>query len=470
VKHLTTLLLGLFVTFCAERPSVLEEIRERGELRMITYINPTTYYEGAAGPGGLEYDLARQFAAELGVRLRLVLVPGARLALPALQAGEGDLAAAGLVVTDERKRTFRFGPSYQNVTHQIVYRNGARKPRGVADLVGRSLEVVAGGPHARHLEALKASHPRLTWRENEALSSEDLLERVREGAIDHTVADSDEISLTRSFYPELRVAFDLGPQQVLAWAFPRHTDDSLYLAAIRFFNHLRKTGDLAHLLERYYGHVSRLDYVGTRKLLLHTAERLPALFPLFRASAEELGLDWRLLAAIAYQESQWNPRAANPSGASGLMMLTGATARSLGVKDPFDPRESIPGGARYFVMVRDRLHAAVTEPDRTWLALASYNVGYAHLEDARKLTRKLGGNPDRWVDVKRHLPLLAEERWHTQTRHGFARGGQPVYFVENVRRYYDLLTWYDKRQRAPAAPAAEASPAVPDWELDIPLM
>ncbi|MDE2305184.1 MAG: transglycosylase SLT domain-containing protein, partial [Gammaproteobacteria bacterium] len=152
-------------------------------------------------------------------------------------------------------------------------------------------------------------------------------------------------------------------------------------------------------------------------------------------------LDWRLLAAIAYQESKWNPSATSPTGAKGLMQLTHDTAVAAAVHDPDDPRQSIFGGARYFREVLQKIPSHVPEPDRTWFALAAYNIGFGHLEDARVLAQKAGRNPDSWQDVREFLPLLAQPNWYAQTQNGYARGWEPVRYVDNVRGYRDMLEW-----------------------------
>jgi len=166
-------------------------------------------------------------------------------------------------------------------------------------------------------------------------------------------------------------------------------------------------------------------------------------------AAEQTGIDWRLLAAIGYQESHWNPRARSPTGVRGIMMLTQSTMRHLGLKNRLDPRQSIIGGARYIAMMKRRIPDRIPEPDRTWMALAAYNVGFGHLEDARILAQRDGANPDKWVDVKKYLPRLSRRKWYRRTKHGYARGGEPVRYVENIRSYYDILVWYTERDNAP---------------------
>ena len=173
----------------------------------------------------------------------------------------------------------------------------------------------------------------------------------------------------------------------------------------------------------------------------HLQSRLPLYKQWFEEAAEQSSQDWRLLAAIGYQESKWNPSAASASGAQGLMQLTVESATAVKVANPTDPRQSIFGGARYFRQVYEKIPSHVPEPDRTWFALAAYNIGYGHVEDARVLAQKAGRDPDSWEDVREFLPLLAQERWYTQTENGYARGWEPVRYVDNVRGYVDLLEW-----------------------------
>lgn len=443
------LALVLLATCGRQSPSLLEQIQEQGELVVLTRNSPTSYYEGPEGPTGLEYDLASLFAERLGVRLRMVVPRNFNEIIPLLATRRYHFAAAGLTVTESRQALVRFGPSYQEITAQLVYRSGNGRPMDLSQLNGR-LEVVAGSSHVELLQELRREHPRLIWHEAGQMESELLLSRVWDRIIDYTIADSNEVGINQRFYPELRVAMDLGEPQPLAWAFPIIEDDSLYNEAIDFFLEIRESGKLRQLLDRYYGHVEQLDYVGTRRYMRHIEERLPLYRPLFEAAGEATEQDWRLLAAMGYQESHWDPAAQSPTGVRGIMMLTLDTMRQLGLDNRLDPEQSIMGGARYIRQIKDRLPERIEEPDRTWLALAAYNVGMGHLEDARVLTERSGGNPDKWVSVKKYLPLLSEKKWYEQTRYGYARGHEPVQYVENIRGYYDILVWQTTSNRVPA--------------------
>ena len=198
------------------------------------------------------------------------------------------------------------------------------------------------------------------------------------------------------------------------------------------------------MIERNYGHVEDFDYVGTKIFRRHIEKRLPTYQAFFEKAANKQDVDWRLIAAIGYQESHWNPDAVSPTGVRGIMMLTLKTAKDMKIKNRLDPESSISGGARYFKKTHGRMDKNIAEPDRTWMAMAAYNVGYGHLQDARKITVKLKKNPNLWIDVKQALPLLAKSKWYKQTRYGYARGWEPVRYVENIRSYYDILKWVNE--------------------------
>lgn len=456
-------LLCLGLAGCSEPRTLLEKVQREGELRVLTRNAATTYYEGPLGPTGPEYELARRFADRLGVQLKMAPVGTIGQVLTGLRQGEAHLAAAGLTVTREREQRVRFTPPYQHVVPQVVYRSGQSPvPRSPAELVGAYLEVVARSSHAERLQELKREHAGLKWSENDQRSSEELLTLVAEQVIDFTVVDSNEFALNRRFYPELKIAFDLGEPQPLAWAFAQGSDSSLYDAATEFLQEMQESGELASLLDRHYSHIEDYDYAGSRLYLRHVRNRLPTYRDHFERAARDNRLDWHLLAAMAYQESHWNPDAVSPTGVRGIMMLTMATARYLGIDKRTDPVQSITGGARYLRWLMDNVPAEIPEPDRTWVAVAAYNVGLGHVQDARDIARRLGKDPNKWGDIKDTLPLLRQRKWYEQTRHGYARGNEPVRYVENIRSYYDILRWeLGKEQQRRTPPPRALSVTAP---------
>lgn len=448
IKRLLLLSLILFGSISDDNKKVafyinqLDRIKNTGTLTVLTRYDQSTYYENADGFSGLEYDLVMLFAKHLGVKVKFKLPDTFQDILNQTEKGGfADFSAAGITITQERNERLFFSPAYQKITEQVIYRSGTKRPKKPEDLTKGILEIVQGTSHNESLLLLKEDTPQLTWLINSELETDGLLYLLNERLIDYTIADSHQINLLRRFYPKLFIAFDISPPRRLAWAFRKTSDLSLYNEVTSFFKTISQNKTLDQLLERHYGHTYHGSYVDNCTFKRHTSSRLPLYRNLFKQIAKKYHLDWRLLAAISYQESHWNKRAVSPTGVRGLMMLTQSTAKGLGIKNRTDPRQSIEGGAKYFKQRIKKFPIRIPEPDRTWFALASYNVGFGHVNDARILAQRLGKNPDKWVDVKQMLPLLSQKKWYSQTRHGYARGKEPVIYVTNIRSYYDLLIW-----------------------------
>jgi len=434
-------LVAALVGTCSSAPSLLDQVVEVGELRVVTRDSPTTYFVGPDGPAGPEFDLVRGFAEQLGVTLVVSTVDNVSEILPQLISGESHMAAAGLSITESRREYLSFGHPYDTVDMHLIYKLGTGKPRSIEEAIGRPIEVVAGSSHSDMLASLSQVYPDLEWSENADVEVADLMEKVALGELDFTVADSTEFNIQRHFYPDLRVALDLEIADPIAWAYRKGVGDRLLAQADDYLIKAERSGLLAQVRDRYYGHTKKFDYVGTRAFIRHFDSRLPRYRPWFEEAGELNGVDWRLLAAIGYQESHWRSHAVSPTGVRGIMMLTEATADYLDIDDRMDPENSIFGGARFYARQTERIADSVEEPDRTWMALAAYNVGFNHIKDARQIVEWQGGDPDTWVDISKALPLLAKREWYSRVKYGYARGWEPVLYVNNIRSYYNILRW-----------------------------
>lgn len=463
MRHVLIMLLAALLTTCGVRPSLLEEVRALGELRVVTRNSPITYFIGQAGPEGPDYDLVSGFADYLGVELKIVEVDRFGDLLAEVEAGHAHLAAAGLTVTTGRARRVDFGPPYQQVSQSLIYRRGHTPPRSPADLVGQRVEVIARSSYVDTLTAARGQFPELAWTEDPTADAGELLERVAQGKTDFTLVDSNLFAIFQRFHPELRVAFNMTEGDALSWAFQRRGDRSLIDAAAGYLAEVRASGQLAHVMDRYYGAKTTFDYAGTQKFMRDYQQLLPRFRRAFEAAAKKADLDWRLIAAVGYQESHWNPAAVSPKGAQGIMMLTPETATLMSIENPMDAGQSIVGGSKWLWRMKRRiakLSPDIPDEDLTWMALAAYNMGYGHLLDARRITSELGGNPDRWVDVKDTLPLLTERRWYSQARWGYAKAGETRIYVRNIRNYYDILVWLEEGPEDYREPGRPGTPAV----------
>ncbi|MBW6390815.1 membrane-bound lytic murein transglycosylase MltF [Billgrantia antri] len=424
---------------------LLEAVRERDFISIHTRNTPTTYYEGRHGPTGFEYELMRHFAEFLGVSLTLDARHHIQSALEAVRQ-EGDMAAAALPL-DLTQPDLIYSRPILDLQPVLVYRRGLPPVTQIDDLAGLSVGTIRDSGTDRVLRELQTEHPELGWRESPEVEVAELLSQVESGALDAAVVFEHQFRINRIFFPGVERGFPLGKPLSLAWAFPAEGGLGLQQEANRFLSGLQQEGKLDELVARHFGHDDYLEYVGARTFLAHLDERLPAYTELFREAARDTGFDWKLLAAVGYQESHWDPEATSPTGVRGLMMLTLPTASEMGVSDRLDPAQSVNGGARYLRQIMERLPESIQGEDRLYMAMAAYNVGLGHLYDARKIAEERGGDPNSWRDVREALPLLQQHEWHSKTRHGYARGGEPVIYVRNIRRYHEILTYVDRSQQ-----------------------
>jgi membrane-bound lytic murein transglycosylase F len=457
----TLLLLPLLLSGMpgCDRASSLDRIQRQGTLTVVTYSGPATYRRDGGRAAGFEYTLARRFADYLGVELVVREARDLQELFRILGSGQADVAAAGIAATPARQRRYLFAPPYFEARPVLVYRTAQKRPRALADAYDQEIAVVAHSAHAEVLELLSRQHPGLRWRASGRASTIDLLRQVERRELSYTVVNSHELALYQAYFPEVKAALALGEAAPVAWALSRNRDQSeLQEKLADFFAGLRRDGALERLKERYFGHTSHADQADSRTFTRSFRRRFPHYEALVREVAGDVGLDWKLLAAISYRESHWKPGAVSATGVRGMMMLTRRTAAEMGVADREDPEQSLRGGARYFKRIWQRIPGDIAEPDKTWFALAAYNLGMSHLNDARILTERQGADPHRWPEVMARLPLL-ERRQHYQTlRHGYARGSEAALYVQHVRHYYHLLQWLETDWSNPQPAPAPAPP------------
>lgn len=447
------IVVSLFGCESYDESANLQRILDRGFVQVGTLYGPNSYYIDAEGPAGFEYELAKKYADSIGVELKIVPSYSLDELFFKLDKGQVDFLAAGLTVTPSRLKRFDFAPSYDEVSQKLVFKQGEKRPRKLDDLTGVFM-VTAGSSHEENLIELQKENAELNWQTTGEFDSEELLISVLAGEVDYTVIDSKTLAIQRRYYPEISIGFTIKNAQPIAWALSKQGDDSILASMIEFFGEVHHDGTLLALDDKYYGHVEQFNYVDTRTFIRAVDKKLPKYQPLFEKYGQDI--DWRLLAAISYQESHWDPRARSYTGVRGMMMLTLATAKQMGIKSRLDAEQSIRGGAKYFKKMIEKMPARIPNPDRIWFALAAYNVGFGHLNDARIITQRQGGDPDRWVEVKSRLPLLKQKKYYKKTKYGYARGDEPVHYVENIRRYYDTLTWLDGKAQEALVQEAEA--------------
>ncbi len=434
---------------------------------------PVVYFPGPDGSiQGLDADLLRLYAAERKLPLRFVAIDNVADLLAALGSGEGHLGAGGLLrsVGDAPEAAVAATPpgdpakpgispaasidwtsGYYLVEPVLIYNTDGFKPASWDDLDGETVAYAANPGEEREIEALRAAHASVLWEPIADPSPVELIARVSEGTLSYAIVGSLAAAIARNIYLDFDVAFTAGAKRPLAWAVP-DTYPGLRDDLDRFLARVQRDGTLERLIERYVPDARAFLRLDASGLMDRMRRVLPQYGSLFHDAQEKTGIEWRLLAALAFQESKWDPAAESETGVRGLMQLTEDTARRMGVTNLLDPAQNVLAGARYLADLKKRLPERIQEPDRTWLALAAYNIGLGHLEDARILAQRQGLDPDHWVSVKKVLPLLALPEHYERAKLGYARGGMPVAFVDRVRGYYDVLL----AQQPPLAPRLRA--------------
>ncbi|MDR0776907.1 MAG: membrane-bound lytic murein transglycosylase MltF [Azonexus sp.] len=404
--------------------------------------------------GRLERDLAEAFAKELGVGVRYEIVARAGLD-KAIADGRYHLAAAWLSPLPEQGIAAT-PPLF--MTRDVLAQHEASLPLTQPEqLTGKTVHVMASSRQAATLRQLAASIPDITVVEVYQDTILELLERLGERKVEYVVMDGQLADMANQYVPSLRTSLRLSEEQPIVWLLGPHPNSELAARANAFVERIHSDGTLARLVERYFGHVRRLRQTDITKFLGQIETTLPKLLGYFLAAEAVSGLDWRLIAAVAYQESHWDPNATSYTNVRGIMMLTEETADRLGVGNRLDAGESILAGARYINILRDMLPDEVKEPDRTWLALAAYNIGPGHMNGARTFAKQLEADPNAWYDMKRILPLLAKPDYYKRLKAGRARGGEAVILVENIRSYYDILSRNKTVPMAAKQPFSEMS-------------
>ncbi len=412
---------------------------DTSELRVVTRNSPTSYFiDREKRPSGPEHDLVLAFAASQNRPVSFIIEDTLTEVLQALAEGKADIAAAGLSLTSDRQSHFLFSRSYRKVKQQLVCRRGSNKAKSPAQLKNVSLEVAADTAYIAILEQLKKKYPNIKWTVNHSANTEHLLQKVWLKKIDCTLADSNIVAVNRRYLPELLVMFDVPGDGTLAWALAQD-DKGLKKSVDRWLGSKAGKEALNTIEQRYYSFIDDFDYVDTRALVRRIEKRLPKYRELFESAAKKYDINPSLLMAQSYQESHWKANASSPTGVKGIMMLTRNTAKSLGVKNRLNPKEAIPAGAAYLAKMRSRFKDTIPEPDRSYLALAAYNIGRAHMHDAQTLARQLGKDPSRWQDMEEVLPLLSDPKYHKNLKYGYAHGMEPVSYVQRIRNYQNII-------------------------------
>ncbi|MCY3667803.1 MAG: transporter substrate-binding domain-containing protein [Gemmatimonadetes bacterium] len=414
----------------------LPGLKERRRLRMITRNNAMTYFIHRGRQVGFEYELIKEFADRHGLRLDIVIPDSHADLLPYLNEGKGDIVAAAMTITEERRVQAAFALPYNEVDELVVVRAEEDSISSLEDLAGRTVHVRQSSSFYTTLMALADSIEGLQVAPlPDDLETEDILAGVEEGRYDITLCDSNLLDVELSYGRRLKAAFRIKPTS-LGWAV--REDNPALLAALNRYVKEEKGGLFFNVMKKRYFKNKRTITRAKDSLRVDLSGRLSPYDELVKKYARQYGQDWRLITAQMYQESKFDPQATSWVGARGLMQIMPVTGRELGFTDLHDPEENIHAGVKYLSQLVNRFDPKIPVDERMRFALAAYNVGYGHVLDARRLAGEKGWNPDKWFGhVEQAMRLLAKPVYHKRARYGFCRCGQPVHYVGNIQNMYD---------------------------------
>lgn len=440
----TSLWIEHHIHYFHHKTNLESEIKKTGILIVATRNGPTSLYQGAFGPEGFEYDLVNAFAKYLNVKIKWLVLPTLQDVIQAIHTGKADIGAAGMIVTPKRKKIVRFGPVYRHVKIELVYRQSSQPPSSIADLGNKPIVVPAHSIYSHLLRKLVQQYPKLIWKPV-SLDENQILLKIARCRFQYTLDNSDNLNISRHYFPQLASTFTIGQPQSVAWALPPHGNGKFLKIVNTFFLRIRESGFLKQVSDSYFNSVKPLSYASAVTFLHNVKHHLSQYKKLMKKVGKMTNLNWKLLAAQSYEESHWDPYARSYTDVRGLMMLTSSTAIAMGVNNVFDPEQELLAGARYLQKIEKQLPKSIKKRNRIWIALAAYNLGLQHIYDAQKLAKELGKNPNTWNGLRQVLPLLSDRRWFRHLPHGYAPGWAAVEYVRNIKNYFDILSALQKQ-------------------------
>lgn len=416
--------------------TALKSLQAQGSVKVLTVEDPLIYQKSPRSPAyGMDYDLLQAFADYAQIKLEIKTYPDQESLMDALSRGEGHLAAARLK-SDWAYKGFLQGPVYEE-THLSLYCKTRHKAQNIQDLKNVPVSISQRDLAKGFLQKLQMFFPESDIEASPQKPSV-LFSKLASSKFGCTIAENLEGERLSRKYLSIEKVTSLTDNYSLSWILAPDKKD--LLTSLRaWFQFASRNEDISRIQGRYLSYITRLPTYDVVSFLSRSKVALPEYKTYFQQAAKKQGFNWKLLAAIAYQESHWNPEATSFTGVRGIMQLTKPTADFLGVEDRLDPEQSIQGGAKYLRYLVNRTPKHLNGKERLVLALASYNIGVAHLLDAHELTRKQGKNPYAWKHLKKVLPLLADPEIASKTKYGQARGHETVDFVDRVLAFYRLL-------------------------------
>lgn len=415
-------------------------INHKGVLIYGTRTSLLSYFEVGNNTVGYEYQLLNDFAKLHSLKLETRVYKNNRDLLNDLSAGKIDIAGGHLSMTKERSKRFAYSDAISETAIDLVTHFDHRNGDSIEAFEPLNGQVIADSSYEELLHELTNFQPvQIAKSVDDSLF--DLFRKVNKKEIDYTFADSEITHIYKHFIPGIYQTIQLSPKESIVFLVDKNRQETFLSKLNQFIQFAAETKKIKDYKTEILNHLPQIDIADTVTFFDKLQTQWPKVKDDVKAVANALDFDAALLAAISYQESHWDPDAVSITGVKGLMMLTESTAEEMNVSDRTDPFESLMGGVKYLRKVKSKMPARITEPDRTLFALAAYNVGFGHLEDARILAQKAGHSPDFWTDVEPFLEMLNNPALGHELNYGTADGKTAVIYVNNIITYKQLMTW-----------------------------
>ena len=424
-----------------DHPRTLEEIVKSGYIRVLTRNNDTSFFIYRGHRMGFDYEVGKKLAQSLGIRVDMIITSSWAEMVPALLKGEGDVIAAEVTVTPERKTQVLFAQPWGHTREVVVWKDGTPPLQTAEDLAGKTVHVRKSSTYYGSLRELNlklraAGKPEVSVAPvPEDWETDTILESVAQGAFGYTIADDLLAKIHTAYWDNLVAGPPISADRDLAWAV-RPGDLKLKKVIDAVFRDLRRKPDFNVLRKKYFEAHRSLKRARKDKFYASETGTLSPYDPMVRRYAAQHQFDWRLVAAQIYQESHFDPRRKSWVGALGLFQIMPATARGLGIRDPTDPEQSIRGGLKYMQQLSNHYRDVPDPIERYRFALAAYNTGFGHVDDARQLARQQKKDVSRWREVAPYLLKLSDRKVARRARFGFCRGSEPVDYVRHIDERY----------------------------------
>jgi len=437
----------LFIHSPMQSPSHWQLIQQKHVLVYGTRTSLLSYFKVGKDVVGYEYKMLKAFCEQHNIRLITKVYKNNGQLLNDLLRGKIDVAGGHLSITKERAKSFAFTQPISQTAIDLVTHFDYRHHSSIQDFEDLSGKLIANSSYEELSKQLEDFNPQdIESTEQDSLFQ--LFRKINKKQIDYTFADSEIIDVYQHFIPGIYQAIQLSEQEDIAFLLPKNRSNELIAHLNSFIQTAKASGKVTQYKNEILMHLPQIGIADTVTFFDKLQTAWPQIAKLVMEVSKEYDFDPSLLAAISYQESHWDPDAVSISGVKGLMMLTENTAEEMGVQDRTNPRESLIGGIKYIKMMQNKIPDRISDINRILFALAAYNIGYGHLEDARVLTQRSGGNPDIWLEVEPYLKKLNNPAIAEQLKYGVADGRTAVIYVNNIMTYKQLMTWKIQNEQA----------------------